>query len=412
MRRVGVLTRHICDYDDGRADPTGKATATSPFLFDSERPPTTTSPPQPLRWSPHVERRVEGRAGPSGTTSQPLSSSSSSVKPYPLSSSARPPVLRFSPEVKRALEEQNALNRPHNAIVALESTIVSHGMPYPENYETAKEVEAIVRSCGAVPATICVLNGEIHVGLTDEQLHRIAKNESKSIQKLSRRDLPYAVAHGLDGATTVASTMMIAKMANIRLFVTGGIGGVHRSYGETMDVSADLMELGRTAVGVVCAGVKSILDVPRTLEVLETNGVGVYGYETDEFPCFYYDESGLKVRRVDGSEACARVVDGCVQADGRSGVVIAVGSGGGGVNGGGIMGNAYREETEVIKHAIGRALEEAKAQGVGGSDETPFLLRRVAELTGGASLRRNIALIKRNARVGGEIAKALSGLLS
>ena len=179
------------------------------------------------------------------------------------------------------------MGKPHNEIVALESTIISHGMPYPENYETAKEVEAIIRSCGAVPATICVLDGNIHVGLTDEELHRIAKNETRSVQKLSRRDVPYAIAHGLDGATTVASTMMIAHMAGIRVFVTGGIGGVHRSYMETMDVSADLEELGRTAVGVVCAGVKSILDVPRTLEVLETNGVGVYGYGTDEFPCFY-----------------------------------------------------------------------------------------------------------------------------
>jgi len=303
------------------------------------------------------------------------------------------------------------LGKPHNEIVALESTIISHGMPYPENYETAKEVEAIIRSCGAVPATICVLDGNIHVGLTDEELHRIAKNETRSIQKLSRRDVPYAIAHGLDGATTVASTMMIAHMAGIRVFVTGGIGGVHRSYMETMDVSADLEELGRTAVGVVCAGVKSILDVPRTLEVLETNGVGVYGYGTDEFPCFYYDESGLEVRRVDGSEACARVIDGCVRMDGRSGVVIAVGSGSGsgsgGDGGGHVGGAAHREETEAIKSAIGRALEEAKAAGVGGSKETPFLLKRVAELTGGASLRRNIELIKRNARVGGEIAKSL-----
>lgn len=312
--------------------------------------------------------------------------------------------LHFSPEVAGALAQQRASNRPHNAIVALESTIISHGMPYPDNYHTAREVESIIRSCGAIPATICVLNGNIHVGLTDEQLHDLAKNSDKSVQKLSRRDLPYAIAHGLNGATTVASTMMIARLANIRLFVTGGIGGVHRSYNETMDVSADLVELGRTAVGVVCAGVKSILDVPRTLEVLETQGVGVVGYETDEFPCFYYDESGIGVRRVDGGEACARVVDGCVRMDGRSGVLIAVGSGGQKHHGD----SEHERETARIKAAIGTALEEARASGVGGSEETPFLLRRVAELTGGASLRRNIELIKRNARVGGEIAVALS----
>ena len=313
------------------------------------------------------------------------------------------PELHFSPEVARALAQQRASNRPHNAIVALESTIISHGMPYPENYRTAREVESIIRSRGAVPATICVLNGHVHVGLTDEQLHDLAKNSDKSVQKLSRRDLPYAIAHGLNGATTVASTMMIARLANIRLFVTGGIGGVHRSYNETMDMSADLVELGRTAVGVVCAGVKSILDVPRTLEVLETQGVGVVGYETDEFPCFYYDESGIGVRRVDGGEACARVVDGCVRVDGWSGVQIAVGSGG---RGGGDA--AHQRETARIKAAIETALGEARVAGVGGSEETPFLLKRVAELTGGASLRRNIELIKRNAGVGGEIAVALS----
>ncbi len=315
----------------------------------------------------------------------------------------RYPRLHFSPEVARALDQQRASNRPHNAIVALESTIISHGMPYPDNYRTAREVESIIRSCGAVPATICVLKGNIHVGLTDEQLHDLAKNVDTSVQKLSRRDLPYAIAHGLNGATTVASTMMIARLANIRLFVTGGIGGVHRSYHETMDVSADLVELGRTAVGVVCAGVKSILDVPRTLEVLETQGVGVVGYKTEEFPCFYYDESGIRVRKVDGAQACARVVDGCVRMDGRSGVLIAVGSGSEKRRGD----PAHERETARIKAAIRTALEEARATGVGGSEETPFLLRRVAELTGGASLRRNIELIKRNARVGGEIAVAL-----
>jgi pseudouridine-5'-phosphate glycosidase len=309
-----------------------------------------------------------------------------------------------SPEVNRALETQLRGKRKHNNIVALESTIVSHGMPYPENYRTAKEVEDIVRATGSVPATICVLGGIIRVGLTDDELRYISRNKGDSVKKLSRRDLARAMALGLDGATTVASTMMIASMVGIRVFVTGGIGGVHRSYSDSMDVSADLVELGRTPVAVVCAGVKSILDVPRTLEFLETQGVSVCAYGTNEFPCFYYNESGLEVSRIDGCRQCARLIDGNLDIDGKTGLVIAV------PDDNEERGKEYTKVTGEIKKSIETALEEARAKGATGSSETPYVLRRVAELTGGASLRRNIALIKRNAEVGGDIAKVLSEL--
>jgi pseudouridine-5'-phosphate glycosidase len=277
--------------------------------------------------------------------------------------------------------------------VALESTLITHGLPHPKNLDVALALEAVVREAGAVPATIALLSGQITVGLTEEQLVYLA--EAKNVRKCSRRDLPIAVGRGEDGATTVAGTMIVAHMAGIRVFATGGIGGVHR--GHPFDVSADLLELGRTPVTVVCAGAKAILDLPLTLEVLETQGVPVIGYRTEEFPAFYTRSSGLPIDvRCDTPQEVAAVVRARDDLNLLGGTLVTV---------------PVPPEDELsaaeAEVAIATALAEAEAQEIKGKAVTPFLLARVSELTGEASLRANVALLLNNARVASAIAVAL-----
>ena len=295
--------------------------------------------------------------------------------------------LVIHPEVRSALDA----GRP---VVALESTLITHGLPRPKNLEVARALEATIRESEAVPATVAILGGQITVGLTEEQLVHLA--EAEDVRKCSRRDLPIVVGRGEDGATTVAGTMMAAHMAGIRVFATGGIGGVHR--GHPFDVSADLLELGRTPVTVVCAGAKAILDLPLTLEVLETQGVPVIGYGTDEFPAFYSRYSGLPVDvRCDTPEEVAAIVRARDALKLPGGILVAV---------------PVPTEDELpaseAEDAIVRALAEAEAQGITGKAVTPFLLARVSELTGETSLRANVALLLNNARVASAIAVALS----
>ena len=289
--------------------------------------------------------------------------------------------LDIAPEVKSALEN----GKP---VVALESTIISHGMPYPQNVETALKVEEIIRENGAVPATIAIIGGRLKAGLTPEEIEYFGK-KGQAIHKASRRDLAVLCSRGEDGATTVTTTMIIAHMAGIKIFATGGIGGVHRGAETTMDISADLEELGRTDVMVVCAGAKSILDIGLTLEYLETKGVPVIGYGTDELPAFYTRTSGFQVDyRIDTPEELAAVFK--AQNDL-------------GMKGGMLVTNPIPEEfampLETINAAITQALNECNEQGIHGKDTTPFLLARVAELTGGDSLASNIRLVFNNAKV-------------
>jgi len=296
--------------------------------------------------------------------------------------------LQYSDEV---LEAKKA-NKP---IVALESTIISHGMPYPQNVQTAKEVEQIIRDNGAVPATIAILNGKIKIGISDEELEFLAT--SKDIEKASRRDLPYLISTKKNGATTVAATMICAELAGIEVFVTGGIGGVHRGAETTMDISADLQELAKTNVAVVCAGAKSILDIGLTLEYLETNGVPVIGYETDALPAFYTRTSPFNVNyRVDTADEAAALI--------RTKWDL-------GLNGGLVIANPIPEtdalEESFITNIIEAALKEANEQHIAGKKVTPFLLGKVKELTEGKSLIANIALVKHNAEVGARIAADL-----
>jgi len=299
-------------------------------------------------------------------------------------------LIHLSPEVDGALRDQ----RP---VVALESTLITHGLPWPENAATALAMEAAVRESGAVPATIAVLAGCITVGLSREQIEDLAHRPSGSVRKCSRRDLPIVVGRGEDGATTVAGTMIVAHRAGIRVFGTGGIGGVHR--GAPFDVSADLMELGRTPVAVVCAGPKAILDVPLTLEVLETHGVPVIGLGTDTLPGFYTRSSGLAIDvRVDTPREAAAIIAAAERMDARHGVLVVVPV------------PAAEASTDDIDAAIDGAVADADAQGVHGKALTPFLLRRVSELSGGASLRANQALLVHNARTAGLIARELSTL--
>ena len=298
--------------------------------------------------------------------------------------------LDIAPEVQKALEE----GRP---VVALESTIISHGMPYPQNVETALNVEKIIRDNGAVPATIAVIKGRLKAGLSAEEIDYLGKTGT-AVAKASRRDLPVLVAEGRDGATTVTTTMIIAHMAGIQVFATGGIGGVHRGAETTMDISADLEELAQTPVMVVCAGAKSILDLGLTLEYLETKGVPVIGYGTEELPAFYTRKSGFGVDyRVDSSEELAAMF--AAQRDL-------------GFKGGMLVTNPIPEEyampKDVIDAAIEQALRECKEQGVHGKETTPFLLARVVELTGGDSLESNIQLVLNNARVAARTAAALA----
>lgn len=296
--------------------------------------------------------------------------------------------LDLSPAVAEALEARKP-------VVALESTIISHGMPYPRNVETALLVERTVREAGAVPATVAVLGGRLKAGLSEDEIVRLGKT-GREVLKVSRRDLAHTVSEGLDGATTVAATMIIASMAGIRIFATGGIGGVHRGAERSFDVSADLEELGRTGVAVVCAGAKSILDLSKTLEYLETRGVPVIGYRTDEFPAFYTSRSGLKLTlSAETPEAVAR----------QLAVKWALG-----LSGGAVIANPIPPESgmepEVIDAAIERALRDAAAAGVTGKETTPFLLARVVELTGGGSLESNIALVLNNAKLAAAVAAA------
>lgn len=300
------------------------------------------------------------------------------------------PYLDINDEVQQALDNGQA-------VVALESTIISHGMPYPQNVEMAKNVEQIIRDNGATPATIAIIGGRLKVGLSDSDLTYLAKT-GLDVPKVSRRDLPFIVSQGLDGATTVASTMIIAEMAGIELFVTGGIGGVHRGASETFDISADLQELAHTSVGVVCAGAKSILDIGLTLEYLETQGVPVIGYQTEDFPAFYTRTSGFSVDyRADSTKAVAHALRTKWQLNLKGGAIIA----------NPIPSDSAMDES-AIDSAIQTALKEADAQGIRGKDATPFLLDRVKTLTGGDSLASNIALVYNNAEVGAQIAVALT----
>ena len=300
--------------------------------------------------------------------------------------------LDVSPEVAAALAE----NRP---VVALESTIISHGMPYPQNVETALHVESIVREQGAVPATVAVINGRLRAGLTPEEIDYLGR-KGREVIKVSRRDLPVVVARGLDGATTVASTMIIAALAGNEVFATGGIGGVHRGAETTMDISADLEELAMTPVMVVCAGAKSILDLGLTLEYLETKGVPVLGYGTAELPAFYTRQSGFGVDyRVDTPAELASIWNA------KRGMGLA---------GGALVANPIPEEFSMdkatIDKAIGQALAECAEQGIHGKETTPFLLARIAEITGNDSLDSNIQLVFNNVALGAQISKELCQL--
>jgi pseudouridine-5'-phosphate glycosidase len=295
--------------------------------------------------------------------------------------------IQIADEVRAALEA----GRP---VVALESTLIAHGLPWPENLETANAAELAVRECGVVPATIAVWNGKPTIGLTPSQIAEVAKRSD--LLKATRRDLATAIVRGRTAATTVAATMFLAHQAGIRVFATGGIGGAHRDCDQTFDISADLLELCRTPVLVVCAGAKSILDLRRTLEILETLGVPVLGYRTDGFPAFYVRASGLPVPvRVDSPAEAARMFATHV-AIGGGGAVLAQ-----------PVGEDIALKAEDVETAIAKAQAEAASAGVRGGAVTPFLLKRLAELTGGRSLRANQAIIAANARLAAEVAKQL-----
>lgn len=308
-----------------------------------------------------------------------------------MSTSARESGKRFfdfKDEVKKALER----GKP---VVALESTLISHGFPYPENLKVAGEMEEIIRGCGVVPATIAVIGGKIKVGLTRDELEFMAT--SKDILKASRRDLAVIAAKGLNGATTVAATMMVAEKAGIKIFATGGIGGVHRGAEKTFDISADLQELARTPVVVVCSGAKAILDLPLTKEYLETMGVPIIGFGSEELPAFYCRESGLKVDYVVDDEVEAAKIIRAMQDLG--------------LGGGMIIANPVPEEyalsMEYMNEMIEEAVGAAEKEGIKGKRLTPYLLNKIKELSGGKSLKANIELVKDNARVAAKIALGL-----
>jgi len=300
--------------------------------------------------------------------------------------------LRVREDVAAALKE----GKP---VIALESTIISHGMPYPKNVETAMHVEQIIREHGAVPATVGLVDGVGVVGLSAAEIEELGRR-GQSVPKVSRRDLPIVMAEKSWGATTVATTMILAAKAGVQFFVTGGIGGVHRGASETFDVSADLEELGRTNVTVICAGAKAILDLPKTLEVLETKGVPVLGYQTGELPAFYTRTSGLKVDYAikDAADA-ARIVKAKRDFGLDGGILIA-----------NPIPEQYSMDPAVINKAIDEALAEMDAKGVHGKNCTPFLLAKIVEITGGSSLEANINLVYNNAAVGSEIAAEYSRL--
>lgn len=295
-------------------------------------------------------------------------------------------------------DELRAALAGKRAVVALESTIIAHGMPYPENVATALEVEGLIRAGGAVPAVIALLGGEIKIGLTAAELEHLGR-EGRNIRKVSTRDLPYAVARGMDGATTVASTMRLAAMAGIHVFATGGIGGVHRGAEANFDISADMTEFSLSDVAVVTAGAKAILDLALTLETLETLGVPVVGYGTDEFPAFYSRSSGHAVpMRCDSAVEVAALMRAKWNMGLRGGVVVA---------------NPIPEDAEItareIEPVIAAAVAKAATNGIHGKDLTPFLLSEIAGVTEGRSLKANIALAKHNAQVAADIAVAFAG---
>ena len=297
--------------------------------------------------------------------------------------------LKLSPEVADAL-------RTGKPVVALESTIISHGMPYPQNVETAYACERVCRENGAVPATCAIIGGKLCAGLTAEEIDYLGREGTK-VTKASRRDLPLLIAKGMDGATTVAATMIVAHLAGIKVFATGGIGGVHRNGQDTMDVSADLDELGKAPVCVVCAGAKAILDLPRTMEYLETKGVPVIGYGTEGLPAFYTRKSGFKVDyRVDTPEELAAIFRAKQEM---------------GLGGGMLVTNPIPEEYSMdadrINAAIDEAIADAKRLGIHGKETTPYLLARVKDLTGGDSLASNIQLVLNNARLAASVARQL-----
>ncbi len=281
-------------------------------------------------------------------------------------------------------------------LLALESTVIAHGLPYPQNLQTARELESIARSHGVEPRTIAILKGQVKVGLSDAELEHLA--QAQDVLKLARRDIAVAVARQRDGATTVSATMFLAHRAGIRVFATGGIGGVHRARVQpAWDVSADLLELAQTPVAVVCAGAKAILDLPATLEFLETHGVPVFGFQTDEFPAFYSRTSGLRVQvRVDSPAEAAQIIRAHWEMGNSSGVLVCV-----------PIPEQDQIPRETIEPFVGEALGDAQDQQITGSTVTPFLLRRLADLTQEQSVRANVALLKNNVAVASEIAKSL-----
>ena len=300
--------------------------------------------------------------------------------------------LDVSPEVSEAV-------RNKKPVVALESTIISHGMPYPQNVETALAVEQIIRDNGAVPATVAIIGGRLKAGLSKDEIEYLGKT-GQAVTKVSRRDLPVIVAKGLDGATTVATTMIIAAMAGIPIFATGGIGGVHRGAQQTFDISADLEELAQTPVTVICAGAKAILDLPLTLEYLETKGVPVLGYRTDELAAFYSRHSGLKVDyQVDSPKELAEAIHVKKELGLQGGILVS-----------NPIPEEYSMEPTVINKAIDQAVNEANEKGIHGKETTPFLLARIKDITGGDSLESNIKLVFNNAALAAKTAVELSGL--
>ena len=296
--------------------------------------------------------------------------------------------IQIQAEVAEALTQ----NQP---VVALESTVITHGLPYPDNVNTAVKMQTAVREGGALPATIAIIKGKVHVGLTDDELEYLGQLAGTAVRKCSRRDIPLAIGNQEDGATTVAGTMILAHLSGIRLFATGGIGGVHR--GHPFDISADLLELGQTPVTVVSSGAKSILDLPATREVLETHGVPIIGYGTDELPAFFARSSGLPVDiRLDTPEAVARVMQAHQQLGQQNGLLVTV-----------PVPEADACDPDMVEAAIAQATQEADKEGIHGPASTPWLLRRVVELTNGRSLQANVALLRNNGYVAANIARAL-----
>lgn len=296
-------------------------------------------------------------------------------------------------EVSKEVADALAAGRP---VVALESTIISHGMPYPQNVETALKVEEIIRNEGAVPATIAIIGGKLKAGLTKEEVEYLGK-KGQEVIKCSRRDLPVVCARKQDGATTVATTMIIAAMAGIKIFATGGIGGVHRGAETTMDISADLEELAQTPVMVICAGAKSILDLGLTLEYLETKGVPVIGFGTDELPAFYTRKSGFGVDyRIDTAKELAEAFSAKIEMGLKGGMLVT-----------NPIPEEYSMDADIINAAIDKAIAESREKGIKGKETTPFLLAKVKEITGGDSLDSNIQLVFNNARLAAQTAKEM-----